>query len=212
MFLRLFPLQALVLYPGMPLPLNVFEPRYVQLMQECMDTEEPFGVVLLKEGVEVGPNDTDPFLVGTTAEIQKVVPAGGRLSVTSVGGQRFTVTSFIYDHPYLAAEVDLIEDVTDSLVEASLVNNVKEDAVDFVRTLMTLGGGFVQDVAFPDDPTELSYHVAQLFQGNPRIQQQLLERDTFDRLWDELSLIKTAKEQLARREDRRGPGSTFSAN
>ncbi len=212
MFLRLFPLQALVLYPGMPLPLNVFEPRYVQLMQECTEAEEPFGVVLLSEGAEVGPNDADPFKIGTTADIQKVVPAGERLSVTSVGGQRFSVQSFIHDYPYLAAEVDIIEDNSVSLVEPSLIANVKEDAVDFVRTLMTLGGGFVQDVAFPDDPAELSFHVAQLFQGNPRIQQQLLERDTFDRLWDELSLIKSAKEQLARRGERRGPGSTFSRN
>ncbi|MDA1035714.1 MAG: LON peptidase substrate-binding domain-containing protein [Chloroflexi bacterium] len=215
MFLRLFPLQALVLYPGMPLPLNVFEPRYVQLMQECMEAEEPFGVVLLQEGAEVGPNDTDPFKIGTTADIQKLVPAGGRLSVTAIGGQRFSVQSFIHDRPYLAAEVDIINDTSASLVEPSLVANVQEDAVDFVRTLMTLGGGFIRDVAFPDNPAELSYHVAQLFQGNPRVQQQLLERDTFDRLWDELSLIKSAKEQLANREvrgERGGPGSTFSQN
>ena len=213
MFLRLFPLQAVVLYPGMPLPLNVFEPRYVQLMRECREAEEPFGVVLLKEGAEVGPNDTDPFKIGTTADIQKVVEGGGRLSVTSVGGQRFSVQSFIHDYPYLAAEVDIIDDTSASLVEPSLVANVKEDAADFMRTLMTLGGGFVRDVAFPDDPAELSYHVAQLFQGNPKIQQQLLERDTYDRLWDELSLIKSAKEQLAGRGERRGgPGSTFSQN
>jgi Lon protease-like protein len=213
MFLRLFPLQAVVLYPGMPLPLNVFEPRYVQLMRECREAEEPFGVVLLEEGAEVGPNDTDPFRVGTTADIQKVIEGGGRLSVSSVGGQRFSVLSFIHDYPYLAAEVDIIEDASASLVEPSLIANVKEDAIDFVRTLMTLGGGFVRDVAFPEDPTELSYHVAQLFHGNPRVQQTLLERDTYDRLWDELSLIKSAKEQLAKRgEHLSGPGSTFSRN
>ena len=213
MFLRLFPLQAVVLYPGMPLPLNVFEPRYVQLMRECREAEEPFGVVLLEEGAEVGPNDTDPFRVGTTADIQQVIEGGGRLSVSSVGGQRFSVQSFIHDYPYLAAEVDIIEDASASLVEPSLMTNVKEDAIDFVRTLMTLGGGFVRDVAFPEDPTKLSYHVAQLFHGNSRVQQKLLERDTYDRLWDELSLIKSAKEQLANRgEHLSGPGSTFSRN
>ena len=212
MFLRLFPLQALVLYPGMALPLNVFESRYVQLMQECLDTEEPFGVVLLKDGPEVGPNDTDPYTIGTTAHIQKVTPAGGRLSVVSIGVQRFTVQSFVYDRPYLAAEVEFIQDTTADLVEPSLIANVKEDAADFVRILVTLGGGFVRDVTFPDEPADLSYHVAQLFQGNPRIQQQLLERDTFDRLWDELSLIKSAKEQLARRGESRTTDSKFSAN
>ena len=212
MFLRLFPLQAVVLYPGMPLPLTVFEPRYLQLMTECMDAEEPFGVVLLEEGAEVGPNDADPFKVGTTADIQRVIPAGARLSVSSVGGERFRVQSFIRDHPYLAAEVDIVEDTSASLVEPALIEDVKEDALDFVRTLTALRGGLIHDVAFPEDPDELSYHVAQLFQGNPQIQQQLLERDTFDRLWDELSLIRSAKEQLARRGTPRSPGSSFSQN
>ena len=72
-YLRLFPLQAVVLFPQMELPLVVFEPRYVQLTQECTDADEPFGVVLLKEGLEVGENDADPFKIGTT-EIKRNCP------------------------------------------------------------------------------------------------------------------------------------------
>ena len=213
-FLRLFPLQALVLFPGMPLPLNVFEPRYVQLMNECTDAHEPFGVVLLKEGGEVGPNSVDPFEIGTTAHIQQASSMGGsRLGITSVGGERFRVRSFNYDYPYLAAEVQYLNDTTASLVEPSLVGHVKDDAIAFVRAVMAQRGEFVHDVELPDEPTELSFHVAQLFQGNPGLQQKLLERDTFDRLWDELNLIKTAMDQLIREGDRqrRGPTS-FSAN
>lgn len=213
-FLRLFPLQALVLYPGMPLPLNVFEPRYLQLMQECQDAQEPFGVVLLKEGGEVGPNVVEPFEIGTTAHIQDVSSMGGsRLSVTSLGGERFRIRSFDYNQPYLAADVEYLTDTTASLVEPSLVGHVKDDAIAFVRAVLTRRGGFVHDVELPDEPTELSFHVAQLFQGNPGIQQKLLERDTFDRLWDELNLIKTAMDQLINQADRRGPGPTsFSPN
>ena len=53
-FLRLFPLQAMVLFPGMELPLVVFEPRYLQLTQECTDNDEPFGVLLLNCAEDAG--------------------------------------------------------------------------------------------------------------------------------------------------------------
>jgi hypothetical protein len=79
---------------------------------------------------------------------------------------------------------------------------------------MTRRGSFVHNVELPNEAMELSFHVAQLFQGNPGIQQKLLERDTFDRLWDELNLIKTAMDQIINQGERPGPpsGPTFSAN
>jgi Lon protease-like protein len=212
-FLRLFPLGALVLFPGMELPLTVFEPRYVQLTSECTDAEEPFGVLLLKEGSEVGDQGVEPYEIGTTAHILNVTDAGhGRLSVMAVGGQRFRVRSFSHEHPYLAAEVEYLNDDSAALVEPSLVANVKEDAVAFVRALMAMRGGFIRDVPLPDDPTSLSYQVAQFFQGDATVQQRLLERETFDRLWDELDLIKGAMRRVIQRERRQGPGQSFSAN
>ena len=96
-FLRLFPLGALVLFPGMELPLTVFEPRYVQLTSECTHAGEPFGVLLLKEGSEVGDQDVEPYEIGTTAHILDVTDAGhGRLSVMAVGGQRFQLLGFVH--------------------------------------------------------------------------------------------------------------------
>jgi Lon protease-like protein len=213
-FLRLFPLQAVVLFPGMPLPLMVFEPRYLQLMKECTEADEPFGVLLLKEGAEVGPNPVEPYTVGTTAVIREVKPAGGgRLSVVSVGGERFRVRSFIHGHPYLAAEAELIDDQSAGLVEQPLIDNVREDTLTFVRAVLARRGEFVRDVDLPGDPTELSYHIAQLFQGSPRVQQQLLERDTFERLRDERHLIKAAIDQLINEGDQQRPGPPrFSPN
>ena len=208
-FLRLFPLQAMVLFPGMELPLVVFEPRYLQLTQECTDNDEPFGVLLLKEGPEVGPNQTDPFEVGATAHIVRSEDAGGgRLSVLAVGGQRFNVHSFIRGNPYLAAEVEFLDD-TDEMVDPSLVDNVRWDAEAFVRQLVAARGGYVRNVNLPTDPAALSYQVAQMFQGNPGIQQKLLEQPTFDRLWDELELLKNARKQM---QGRPGPGRSFSSN
>ena len=212
-FLRLFPLQSVVLFPGMELPLVVFEPRYLQLTQECNDANEPFGVLLLQSGREVGEEEVEPFLVGTTAHITNTSAMGdGRLSVTAVGGDRFKVRTLIRDYPYLSADVEYLEDESGLLVETSLVTNVKDDAVQFVRELMALRGGFVRDVPLPDEPVELSYQVAQLFHGNAEVQQRLLERGTLERLEHELELIGDAMQRLGQRKRHEGPGASFSAN
>ncbi len=212
-FLRLFPLQSVVLFPGMELPLVVFEPRYLQLTKECTETDEPFGVLLLREGREVGFGPVDPFEVGTTAHIMEVAPIGdGRLRVIAVGGMRFRVREFDRRHPYLAANVDMLEDNSAETVDRFLVKDLKEGAVDYIRKLVALRGGFMQDVAFPDDPPLLSYQIAQLFQGNPAIQQGLLERSTLDRLGDELELLNDARKQLTERAKEEGPSSRFSTS
>ena len=212
-FLRLFPLQSVVLFPGMELPLVVFEPRYLQLTQECTATDEPFGVLLLREGREVGENPVDPHEYGTTAHIMEAEPIGdGRTRVLAVGGMRFRVRTFDRGFPYLAADVEMLKDDSGDMVDPSIVDNVKEDATAFVRKVMALRGGFVQNISFPSDPTLLSYQVAQLFQGNPGAQQRLLEKATFDRLWDELELLKNAMRRLSEREKEEGPGRRFSSN
>ena len=196
-YLRLFPLQAVVLFPGMELPLVVFEPRYLQLTDECIENDEPFGVTLLRDGSEVWENSSDPFEVGTTAHILSATDAGGgRLNVVAVGGRRFRVRSFLRDSPYLAADVEYIEDDSHEMADPSLVENVRWDASSFVRRLVASRGGYVRQVNFPDDPVVLSYQVAQIFQGNPYAQQKLLEQATFDRLWEELDLLRIARNQL----------------
>ncbi len=199
-FLRLFPLQSVVLFPGMELPLVVFEPRYVQLTNECTEADEPFGVLLLRDGREVGDDEADPHDVGTTAHIRSVNPLGqGRFSVAAVGGRRFRVLSLSHEHPYLSANVEYIEDDTDEDIGAPLIADVKQDAAEFIRTMLALRGGYVREVPLPDDGVVLSYQVAQLFQGNADVQQKLLEMRTADRLSDELELIRKAAEQIKRR-------------
>ena len=203
-FLRLFPLQSVVLFPGMELPLVVFEPRYVQLTNECTEADEPFGVLLLRDGREVGDDDVNPHDVGTTAHIRSVNPLGqGRFSVAAVGGRRFRVRSLNHDRPYLSADVEYLEDDAAEDIEPPLVANVKQGAAEFIRTMMALRGGYVREVPLPDDGEVLSYQVAQLFQGNADVQQKLLEMRTADRLSDELELIRKAAEQIKRRGDER---------
>ncbi len=87
----LFPLST-VLYPGGPLPLRIFEPRYLDMVSDCLKTDTPFGVLLIKNGNETGPATT--YDVGTLARITDWYQGSdGLLGVTAIGEQRFRLIS-----------------------------------------------------------------------------------------------------------------------
>lgn len=112
MEIPLFPLHA-VLCPGIVLPLHVFEDRYRAMTRRCLDTGEPFGVVLIRDGREVGTKGVTTLAgVGAFAEIREagrypdgrydlLAAATGRFAIESVDTQR---------EPYLVAEVTVLED------------------------------------------------------------------------------------------------------
>ena len=110
-FLRLFPLESVVLLPGALLPLVVFEQRYLQLTQECLDSNEPFGIVLLRQGREAGDSESVPYTIGTTAKIEEVQnEKSGRLHIQVRGMERFEIKELNNTTPYLSAEVEILED------------------------------------------------------------------------------------------------------
>lgn len=89
--LPLFPLSS-VLFPGAPLQLRIFEPRYVDMVRECARANGPFGVCLILEGVEAGGAAT-PAAVGTLARITDFYTTdGGLLGISAEGSSRFRVT------------------------------------------------------------------------------------------------------------------------
>ncbi len=89
--IALFPLN-IVLFPDGPLPLRIFETRYVDMVRRCMRESQTFGVVLIREGGEVGPAET--FDVGTLAKIVDFHQlSDGLLGLSCVGGQRFRIRS-----------------------------------------------------------------------------------------------------------------------
>ena len=104
MELPLFPLNT-VLFPGMTLPLHIFEPRYRQMIERCLEDRSPFGVVLMANGAE--PEQAAlPHRVGTMARIIRVQREDdGRLYITASGIKRFRVEEFNYEHAYLSAQV-----------------------------------------------------------------------------------------------------------
>jgi Lon protease-like protein len=87
--LALFPLHV-VLFPGGPLPLRIFETRYVDMVRNCMRTSSSFGVVLIRTGSEVGP--AQAFEVGTAASIVDFNQlSDGFLGISCLGTQRFRI-------------------------------------------------------------------------------------------------------------------------
>ena len=102
----MFPLGT-VLLPGVVLPLHVFEPRYQQLVRDCVDaTEHEFGVVLIDRGSEVGGGDTRSDVGVVATMLQVAALQGGRFAVVTVGTRRFRVTSWLPDDPYPRADVE----------------------------------------------------------------------------------------------------------
>src|SRR4029079_3724883 len=112
MELPLFPMNT-VLCPGIALPLHIFEDRYRALVRHCIDTTSPFGVVLIREGQEMGTGAISFTGIGTVAEIRD---AGryedGRYDLLVVGTRRFEVQRILVaKRPYLVAEVELLEEL-----------------------------------------------------------------------------------------------------
>jgi len=109
MQIPLFPLNT-VLFPGGPLPLRVFEPRYLDMISRCMKSDSPFGVLLIREGNEVGPATT--YNIGTLAKVVDWYQGSdGILGITAMGTQRFRLlTAERQDDGLNVGDVELLPD------------------------------------------------------------------------------------------------------
>ena len=111
MELPLFPVNS-VLCPGIALPLHIFEDRYRAMVRHCLETTSPFGVVLIRQGLEVGPGSISFTGVGTIAEIRDAgTYDDGRYDLLVVGTRRFEIRRVLTGRrPYLVAEVDILDE------------------------------------------------------------------------------------------------------
>jgi Lon protease-like protein len=144
--LPLFPLE-LVLLPGTPLPLHIFEPRYKEMIRECIVAEAPFGVVrAFEEGIAE---------VGCTAEIITVTKEypDGRLDLICEGRKRFEVIEVNRDRSFLQAEVLIVPDDPEAAVQEQRVK-----AVQLHLEILALAGA-VQDLSAADQ-NQLSFYLA----------------------------------------------------
>jgi Lon protease-like protein len=140
--LALFPLHT-VLCPGVALPLKVFEDRYRAMVQRCLERDEPFGVVLIRDGREVGPGTSSIATVGTIAEIREASKySDGRYDLLVVGTRRFRIESVaVGRQPYLVADVSTLDEpVGDAQLAEQLTSEVTQRFVRYLALLQPVEG------------------------------------------------------------------------
>ena len=202
--LSLFPLNV-VLFPGMALPLHIFEERYKAMIGDCIDHEQPFGVVLIHEGQEVG-EPAEPFKVGTSARILRQERlAEGRMNILSRGEQRFETAEITQRLPHLVGRVKYLQEVPGE-VPSETIAEAGEAYSTFLRNLASLSGGWTSQVEVPQDSLPLSYGIASTLDLPRHVRQELLELPTAgQRLERLLPLLKRGNEALEQAVVKRNP-------
>ncbi|MEA2661556.1 MAG: hypothetical protein QOH08_1128 [Chloroflexota bacterium] len=178
--LPLFPLGS-VLFPGMLLPLHIFEPRYRLLLDRAIRTGEPFGIVLIKSGAEIG-GPAEPHRVGTTARVVGTTPLpGGRSFIIARGERRFEIESVDADRePYLVGNVRYIDE--DDGADASDLADRAADAFGEYLTGILATSTDARSESPLDElrdgtPADVSYRIAGGLGIDAAERQRLLETD-----------------------------------
>ncbi|MDR9403382.1 MAG: LON peptidase substrate-binding domain-containing protein [Halothece sp. Uz-M2-17] len=194
--LPLFPLPDVVLFPGRPLPLHIFEFRYRMMMNTILETDRRFGVLMFD------PVKGEIATVGCCAEISQFqrLP-DDRMKMLTLGQQRFRVLNWVREKPYRVGLVEWIEDESPEMDLRPLASDVEALLKDVVKLSSKLTD---QKIELPDDipdlPRELSFWVASNLYGVASEQQSLLEmEDTKARLEREAEILSSTRNHLAAR-------------
>jgi len=189
-WLPLFPLNV-VLFPHMPLPLHIFEPRYRQMIADCLEEGHSFGVVAIREGSETGPST--PYDVGTLAKIVRIDRLDdGRMNILVMGASRFAVVRTADDRPYLRGEIRIIPESGDDLDATARLTEVTAISFrQYANLLRELVGEKPDEAEPPMEPELLSYLIAAALNLQvPEKQTLLAEARTDSRLVLELRLLR----------------------
>lgn len=185
--LPLFPLD-LVLLPGIPLPLHVFEPRYKEMIGECLSGKTGFGVVRAKEEEGIAE-------IGCTAEILTVTKEydDGRMDIVTQGRERFEIVTVNHERAFLQAEVlYLIDD------SAAPTREEAGEALQLHNEILSLAGA-AQEKLEPDEDPQLSFHLAGTLPLDLDFKQTLLEmKSEGERVRALISYLETILPDLRR--------------
>ncbi len=214
--LPLFPLNS-VLFPGTLINLHIFKDRYKQMINLCLQTQQPFGVVLIAEGREAfGP--AQPHMVGCTAKIIRMQPLDqGRMDISAVGQERFEIQSLQHDRPYLVGLVELrplVRDNDDLLIKASA--RLRPLVMQYVNILSRLENVQFNLPDLPADPVAFAYLAAAVLQQVPQTaKQDLLNSkralDLYNTIHTLYQFEVTLLTRMAERaENKAAPGSNIS--
>jgi uncharacterized protein len=199
--LPLFPLGS-VLYPGLLLPMHIFEDRYRKLVHDLLAEPEPrrFGVIAIREGRETGADSVKALYdIGCTATVRQVIEQeDGRFYLVTVGTQRFRLADIDRSEPYLRGQVDYLpEDTGDREAVQLAVQEVQSGFRAYLGALAERGAAKVSTPDLPDEPVQLSYLVAASMIANLSDKQALLAQpDALHRLTTERALLSRENAML----------------
>lgn len=182
--LPIFPLNAVV-FPGVTVPLHVFEDRYRALVHHLLTIPEKpdrlFGIVAIREGYEVGSHGVQSVhRVGCVVQMTSVEPyPDGRFDIEVVGRRRLRMDGLDTSGPYLVGDVETVEEPPDtSATTLEEAERTRETFAEYRRRLSDLRGDEVLDGALPRDPMYLSYSLAATCLLTLQERQALLESPT----------------------------------
>lgn len=196
----IFPLHV-VLFPGMQLPLHIFEPRYCAMIARCLEgdfeVERAFGVAMMISGRE-GEAETFPADVGCLAHIAQVSTLpDGRYNIMANGERRFVIQSLREENGYLIGLVEWLDDEKNEEFVEEEVARTRGALENYLRAIAENSGTLAPDMMqleIPVSPVEFSMWVAALLPLPPHEKQPLLETiSTTQRLLREYSLLQRAE-------------------
>ncbi len=177
--LPIFPLPA-VLFPGTPLPLHIFEPRYKRMLADCLAADRCFGITPVPPARDV----PEPGTVGCVAEVRvnQELP-DGRSNIVVLGGSRFVLARLLDESlPYLVAQVHTFDDDPDTQPASDETTTVRALFARYLAGLRQLNDVEPEEPVLPDDPLSLSFQVAGAIECDPGVKHRLLaERSTVRR-------------------------------
>jgi Lon protease-like protein len=164
-FLSLFPLD-LVLLPRVPLPLHIFEPRYKEMINECLDQNRHFGIIR-SHGESIAT-------IGCTAEILNVLKKypDGRMNILAEGKRRFEVLQVNQERSFLQGEVFYLDDENEPAPAKDI-----EAALQLHKDIMQLAGAQPEAMQ-ATDAAQLAFRLAGSLPFDPDFQQALLEMNS----------------------------------
>ena len=160
------------------MPLHIFEQRYLQMIGACLETQTPFGVILLKSGTAEGPDPVEIHRVGATAHIVSAkYQDDGTIDITVTGRDRFKVLETIESSPRMIAEVQGVNWTdSDNPDLADLAAPLTARFAEYLKLIMALTGQWIRKMDLPKSPVAMAEYVsAGLHVGN-KTRQRLLEQ------------------------------------
>lgn len=182
-----------------------------------MADDRRFGIVLIKSGTGTSTS-AEPFLVGTVAHITEIgAPRRGAIPITVTGEGRFRIVEESRVRPYLAAEIELLEDDPADMASDEIVLISHDATQRYLGTLLASQGVYRAEPEIPSDPVKLSYYMGMIATtASTRSLQRVLEPERLsDRMQAGIALLEEEADRLQKAFMRAGPGrdrSLFSSN